>query len=85
MAKYEWSETFFSIEGEAKYSGHPTVYIRFARCNFQCKGFGNPTNEDTTDVKVLGFNPKDYNTLETIPLIVKGCDSIYSTIRVVNT
>lgn len=26
------SEVFMSIEGEAKYSGHPTVYIRYAGC-----------------------------------------------------
>lgn len=41
MAKYEWSEVFMSIEGEARYSGHPTVYIRFARCNFKCPKFNN--------------------------------------------
>lgn len=78
MAKYEWSEVFMSIEGEAKYSGHPTAYIRFARCNFSCKGFNNPTNEDTTSIHVLKFNPKDYKDIYSIPLIHKGCDSIYS-------
>lgn len=78
MAKYEWSEVFMSIEGEAKYAGHPTVYIRFAKCNFQCKGFNNPENLDTTSIQVLGFNPKDYKDIYTIPLIHRGCDSIYS-------
>lgn len=78
MAKYEWSEVFMSIEGEAKYAGHPTAYIRFAKCNFRCKGFGNPENLDTTDVEVLGFDPKDYKDIYSIPLITKGCDSIYS-------
>lgn len=78
MAKYEWSETFLSIEGEAKYAGHPTVYVRFAKCNFQCKGFGNPEKLDTTKVEVLGFDPRDYKTLASIPLITRGCDSIYS-------
>jgi len=67
-----------SIEGEAKYTGHPTAYIRFARCNFQCRGFNNPENLDTTSVSVLGFDPKDYNNIYSIPLIHKGCDSIYS-------
>jgi organic radical activating enzyme len=41
MAQYEWSEVFMSIEGEARYAGHPTVYIRFARCNFKCPKFNN--------------------------------------------
>lgn len=78
MAKYEWSEVFMSIEGEAKYSGHPTAYIRFARCNFECRGFNNPEKLDTTSVAVLGFQPRDYKDIYTIPLITRGCDSIYS-------
>lgn len=78
MAKYEWSEVFMSIEGEAKYSGHPTAYIRFTMCNFQCRGFNNPEKLDTTTHEVLGFNPKDYKDIYTIPLITRGCDSIYS-------
>ena len=78
MAKYEWSEVFMSIEGEAKYSGHPTAYIRFTKCNFECRGFNNPDNVDTTSIEVLGFAPADYHDIYSIPLITKGCDSIYS-------
>lgn len=77
MAKYEWSEIFLSIEGEGPYSGYPTVYIRFAKCNFQCMGFNNPEMKPITN-EVLGFNPKNYNTLQEIPPITIGCDSIYS-------
>ena len=78
MAKYEWSEVFMSIEGEAKYAGHPTAYIRFTKCNFQCKGFNNPECCDTQSLETLGFDPKDYADIYSIPLITKGCDSIYS-------
>lgn len=78
MAKYEWSEVFVSIEGEAKYSGHPTAYIRFTKCNFECRGFNNQEFLDTTSIKVLGFDPKDFHDIYSIPLITKGCDSIYS-------
>lgn len=79
MAKYEWSEVFMSIEGEAKYAGHPTAYVRFARCNFKCALFNNPNKEVEKDgYATLGFNPKDYKTLEDIPLIHKGCDSQYA-------
>jgi organic radical activating enzyme len=78
MAKYEWSEVFQSIEGEARYSGHPTAYIRFTMCNFQCRGFNNPEKLDTTSLDVLGFNPADYKDIYSIPLITRGCDSIYS-------
>ncbi len=90
MAMYEWSEVFMSIEGEARYSGHPTVYIRFARCNFQCRGFNNPDNNIEPDGYAtlsydpndrygdIKWDPKDYKTLESIPLIHKGCDSQYA-------
>lgn len=79
MAKYEWSEVFMSIEGEAKYNGHPTVYIRFARCNFKCKGFNNPEKQYESDgYATLGFDPKDYKSLQSLPLITRGCDSQYA-------
>lgn len=78
MAKYSWSEVFMSIEGEAMYAGRPTVYIRFTGCNFECKMFNNPEGLDTTSTEVLGFDPTDYDNIYDIPLITKGCDSIYS-------
>lgn len=78
MAKYSWSEVFMSIEGEGPYSGWPTVYIRFTGCNFTCRGFNNPEGLDTSKKEVLGFDPRDYNDIYSIPLISKGCDSIYS-------
>ncbi len=78
MAKFNWSEVFMSIEGEGPYSGWPTVYIRFTGCNFECRGFNNPEGVDTTSIDVLGFDPKDYTNINDIPLITKGCDSIYA-------
>jgi organic radical activating enzyme len=78
MAKYSWSEVFMSIEGEGPYSGWPTTYIRFTGCNFECRNFNNPEGVDTTSIEVLGFNPADYGNIKEIPLISKGCDSIYS-------
>ena len=77
MAKFRWSEIFLSIEGEAKYSGWPTVYIRFAGCNFECRGFNNPDNKEITN-EVLGFDPADFTTLKELPVVNIGCDSIYS-------
>ena len=77
MAKFRWSEIFLSIEGEAKYSGWPTVYIRFAGCNFECRGFNNPDNVEITN-EVLGFDPADFTVLKDLPVVNIGCDSIYS-------
>ena len=78
MAQFSWSEVFMSIEGEGCYSGWPTVYIRFTGCNFECRGFNNQNKLDTTSIEVLGFDPSDYSNIEEIPLISKGCDSIYA-------
>lgn len=79
MAKFEVSEIFMSLEGEAQFTFHPTAYIRFARCNFECPLFNNPNKEVTAKgYAELGFNPKDYSSIYDIPLITKGCDSQYS-------
>lgn len=79
MAIYEISEIFMSMEGEAQFTFHPTAYIRFARCNFKCPLFNNH-NKDLTDkgYAPLDFDPKDYDKLEDIPLIHRGCDSQYA-------
>lgn len=73
----QYSEIFNSIEGEARYTGVPTAYVRFAKCNFTCTGFNNPEKLEITN-EVLGFDPADYSDLNDLPVITRGCDSIYS-------
>lgn len=78
MAKITTSEIFYSPQGEAALTGRPQVWIRVAKCNFECQGFNNPNNVDTTTNEGLGFDPTKYKTLKELPPISVGCDSIYS-------
>lgn len=77
--KHEISEIFMSLEGEGPFTQHPTVYIRFGRCNFQCPHFNNH-NKETTEkgYAPLGFDPKAFKSIHDIPLIKSGCDSQYA-------
>ncbi len=46
-------EHFYSIQGEGKYVGTPSLFFRFGGCNMKCEGFG--CKENATDgTEVIG-------------------------------
>lgn len=78
--KYTYSEIFYSIQGEGKYTGVPTAWVRFFTCNLNCDGFGqkDPTDRSTYILPYKDFDPKSVNRVEDLPVWKYGCDSSYS-------
>ena len=81
MNKLRYSEMFYSLQGEGRYVGVPSLFLRLFGCNFECTGFGQdrdrskwiphekmPHNQEYPDVKVITDLP--------VPHI--GCDSSFS-------
>jgi len=80
MTKIKVAELFYSIQGEGRYMGVPSIFLRTFGCNFTCAGFGMPRGEksqEATKVAELnGFNP--YMSYDELPLVSTGCDSYAS-------
>jgi organic radical activating enzyme len=78
MSKIKIAELFYSIQGEGRYMGVPSVFLRTFGCNFKCAGFGMPRGEMSTeaeDIAEVSYMFTNYNHL---PLVSTGCDSYAS-------
>jgi organic radical activating enzyme len=76
MSKLKVAELFYSIQGEGRYMGVPSVFLRSYGCNFTCGGFGMPKGELSDERnKIDAENITDYKSL---PLVSTGCDSYAS-------
>ena len=55
---YQYSEIFYSAQGEGHFTGCPTAWLRFFTCNLQCNGFGqeDPTDPRTYDLPYVNVN-----------------------------
>lgn len=80
MSTHKYSETFFSPQGEGRYTGHSSVWIRFFLCNLQCNGFGqdDPTAPDSWELPYEKLDISDITQVEDLPVFDKGCDSSYT-------
>ena len=89
--KLRYSEAFYSVQGEGKFVGVPSVFLRTFGCNFRCMNFGL-TNEPMRDEKQkqgiihnaevqalldagVHETTKEFNDL---PIIHTGCDTYAS-------
>jgi len=81
MSKIKVAELFYSIQGEGRYMGVPSVFLRTFGCNFKCAGFGMPRGELSTEADEVAHTHKKIETFlkyEDLPLVSTGCDSYAS-------
>lgn len=89
--KLRYSEAFYSVQGEGKFVGVPSVFLRTFGCNFRCMNFGVDTKKDrweqhkegnryNAEVKALldaGVH-ETTDKFEDLPIIHTGCDTYAS-------
>ncbi len=81
MSKIKIAELFYSIQGEGRYMGVPSVFLRTFGCNFKCSGFGMPRGEishEATDIAATHTMITPFTKYEDLPLVSTGCDSYAS-------
>jgi organic radical activating enzyme len=76
MSKIKLAELFYSIQGEGRYMGVPSVFLRTFGCNFRCAGFGMPRGELSEEAN--NVDPTKYTDYKMLPLVSTGCDSYAS-------
>ena len=83
MGKLRYSEVFYSVQGEGRFVGVPSVFLRVFGCNFECAGFGQERDKLIatdqmpyfTDPKADKNHPEAYKSIEELPVTPIGCDS----------
>ena len=78
MSKLKIAELFYSIQGEGRYMGVPSIFLRTFGCNFKCQGFGMPRGELSNEVEAIAERVDDFKEYKELPLVSTGCDSYAS-------
>ena len=81
MNKLRYSEMFYSLQGEGRYVGVPSLFLRLFGCNFECRGFGQDRDRSKWLPKEQMPHNKDYpnvKAIEDLPVPHVGCDSSFS-------
>ena len=74
--KLKISELFYSIQGEGRFMGVPSIFLRTFGCNFTCGGFGMPKGQMSDERTKI--NAKSFKNYSDLPLVHTGCDSYAS-------
>ena len=91
VKQLRYSEAFYSVQGEGKFVGVPSVFLRTFGCNFRCMNFGTGEKKDrwtlhkegkryNDEVKDLIDNKVHETTKEfnDLPIVHTGCDTYAS-------
>jgi len=78
MSKLKIAELFYSMQGEGRYMGVPSVFLRTFGCNFKCSGFGMPTGKQSQEVEAIAARITEFKDYTELPLVSTGCDSYAS-------
>ena len=76
--KLKISELFYSAQGEGRFVGVPSVFLRTFGCNFTCAGFGCAPGAKSTEADDVAKNIHLYKDFLELPLVNTGCDSYAS-------
>ena len=76
--KIKVSEVFYSLQGEGRFVGVPSVFLRTYGCNFTCAGFGCKPGEKSTGADDVAEVVHMFDRFENLPLVETGCDSYAS-------
>ena len=76
--KIKVSEIFYSLQGEGRFVGVPSVFLRTYGCNFTCSGFGCKPGEKSTGADEVAKVVERYDSFLSLPLVETGCDSYAS-------
>jgi len=72
------SEIFYSLQGEGRFMGVPSIFLRTFGCNLKCQGFGMPKGERSVQADAIANNGIQYHSYDELPLVTTGCDSYAS-------
>ena len=79
MEKIRYSEIFYSVQGEGRFVGVPSVFFRVFGCNFNCHGFGQGRDKSKwlkpEEMPYATQDLSDVKHVSELPVVSIGCDA----------